>query len=1168
MDREPNIKQKKMLGQTTMPSVSELLLKFKQNEETSGSPAIKKTPPSPSGFKPAITSTVNKGNSRPSNPYVPFRKQSNTNEDLEGGDIKPSERAKSKIVLKPALMNIDKPKEKLQKMSDTVQVSKQDSSNRPEPMKLKLQGLQATDDDSAVPATVSGNFVPWSAMIFTRNSGSNISVRGVKNIVARRSQLFDPGADPVKQGQKMGGRQEYKNPTPTKPSPSNNPVVLTEKSEVKLRKKTANVDSRSVKAKSMLFENSGEHQLTYPMSNDRASWRHSWGSDIITNSGELSHRQSRDIILDKTPLKPRAASDTQAVLINHQDTLKETQQPISAISVKHLPTFDQKENDPSIIESKKVEKVSTHKLTPENDTPEIKDSTYSLGKMSNVKNIISSCNGKTLEVPHSTAKPMAPPPKPPRTFEHDNYKMKSYLSLKPDPVSHTSASDHEYEEIEEYTGDNTAVFHHNNRPLPVPPPRPPLLQRHQGTKRDRFSIEIVNSQEKSIANKSPGRERHRNVKEEWKPIHLSKPDRDDSLKRYASDEFIYSEPQLEPIVDSYISGSPFYVDPMEHMSIQSGEAMKGECGLVDRQVKLDKSGYAIPESNTHVALKGSRSLENNVVRRNSSRLKERRAKLPDPMENEKLFFKNMHNYNGTDAPVMRRKLPQVKQKVRQAFSILRRAVKSGIDDDQEEEHIYDEALSDDTDSIYDEQEVQKKLTYVLSLKEKKYATLERTKEFQEKIYPQLFEYAMIVELQPGADGMMRPCVTYRFPPTVEERAAIPQFCFPDAQQMKPMLQYESESFSFVLTSEDGTRDYGFCRRVLPPGSEPRLPVVYCIISPLGAFGLYTQLLEVMDIIHSTQQDSRSGVTEFIQAAFGKPLPSPGKLIRIRHMDENGEIETLELKRRSDNRLEHVNYNSLFQHLGILEVVKVFASVLLERRILFCANKLSTLTACVQAITALLYPFTWQHTYISVLPDGLIDICCSPTPYIIGILSAFKDQLDDLPLEEVLIVDLDSGHLENAIGDEEKILPKKCQKALIMALEMGKEDVEIASNLMISESFMRFFVETVGHFEDHIGQQQDGEVSLQKEAFSRAADSKTLRMFLRWFCETQLFEVFVRQQEEEQSEFSLFKTRIAEYKKELEEMGPSFRDNVKDFGNKVKNLGKHIKKAFVRQSSEN
>lgn len=52
------------------------------------------------------------------------------------------------------------------------------------------------------------------------------------------------------------------------------------------------------------------------------------------------------------------------------------------------------------------------------------------------------------------------------------------------------------------------------------------------------------------------------------------------------------------------------------------------------------------------------------------------------------------------------------------------------------------------------------------------------------------------------------------------------------------------------------------------------------------------------------------------------------------------------------------------------------------------------------MVAAIYPFTWQHTYIPVLPPAMIDIVCSPTPFLIGLLTSSLPLLRELPLEEV------------------------------------------------------------------------------------------------------------------------------------------------------------------------
>lgn len=45
----------------------------------------------------------------------------------------------------------------------------------------------------------------------------------------------------------------------------------------------------------------------------------------------------------------------------------------------------------------------------------------------------------------------------------------------------------------------------------------------------------------------------------------------------------------------------------------------------------------------------------------------------------------------------------------------------------------------------------------------------------------------------------------------------------------------SETYTFVLTASDGGKQYGYCRRYLPPGDKPRTAEAFCIISRLYHF---------------------------------------------------------------------------------------------------------------------------------------------------------------------------------------------------------------------------------------------------------------------------------------------------------------------------------------------
>uniref|UniRef100_A0A3Q2QH05 DENN domain-containing protein 2A n=2 Tax=Fundulus heteroclitus TaxID=8078 RepID=A0A3Q2QH05_FUNHE len=458
---------------------------------------------------------------------------------------------------------------------------------------------------------------------------------------------------------------------------------------------------------------------------------------------------------------------------------------------------------------------------------------------------------------------------------------------------------------------------------------------------------------------------------------------------------------------------------------------------------------------------------------------------------------------------------------------------------------------------------------------------------QDRHQRKLFEYFLVVSLQKSKAGdHYLPEVTQQFPlklersfkfmrETEDQLKIIPQFCFPDAKNWKPVETYPSEMFSFVLTGEDGSRRFGYCRRLLPSGKGRRLPEVYCIVSHLGCFNLFSK---VLDEVERRRALSPALVQPFMRAIMEAQFPAPGRTINIKTFLPGSGTEVMELCRPSDSRLEHVDFECLFSCLSLRLLLRVFGSLLLERRVIFIADQLSTLSQCCHAVVALLYPFIWQHTYIPVLPSAMLDIVCTPTPFIVGLLSSSLSHLDELPLEEVLLVDLGNNRFLRQLDDEDSILPSKLQSALQNVLERrrelasdrGADSVSDSGHLstVVSEAFVRFFVELVGHYPLFItAEREDGyssssssspaSCSFQREGFRKAIPSKTVRRFLEVFMETQMFGWFIQERElHRQALRGLFEVRVQEYLDSINE-NEHRRVNrfLKGLGNRMKFLSK-------------
>ncbi|KAH0618954.1 hypothetical protein JD844_018530 [Phrynosoma platyrhinos] len=411
-----------------------------------------------------------------------------------------------------------------------------------------------------------------------------------------------------------------------------------------------------------------------------------------------------------------------------------------------------------------------------------------------------------------------------------------------------------------------------------------------------------------------------------------------------------------------------------------------------------------------------------------------------------------------------------------------------------------------------------------------YQTLERDLiEFQEQ---QLFELFVVVSLQKKpSEATYTPQIIQQFPnkpkDTEERLKVIPKFCFPDPKDWFPTSELKSETFSFVLTGEDGSRWFGYCKKLLPEGKGKRLPEVYCMVSRLGCFNLFSKIL---DEVEKRREMSPALVHPFMRSVMEAPFPAPGRTITVKSFLPGAGNEVIELCRPLDSRLEHVDFDCLF----------------------------NTLSKCGHAVVATLYPFTWQHTYIPVLPTSMIDIVCSPTPFLIGILSCSLTQLQDLPIEEVLIVDLCDDKFLQQVSDEDEILPHKLQAALIQILEERNEILfHERSYMQVSEAFVRFFVEIVGHYSLHMHVTEKGERVFQREPFRKSHTSRNVRHFLEIFMETQMFAGFIQDRELRKSGVKgLFEVRALEYLETIPESEPSGMNKIlRSLGNKMKFLQK-------------
>ncbi|XP_042300324.1 myotubularin-related protein 5-like, partial [Sceloporus undulatus] len=101
---------------------------------------------------------------------------------------------------------------------------------------------------------------------------------------------------------------------------------------------------------------------------------------------------------------------------------------------------------------------------------------------------------------------------------------------------------------------------------------------------------------------------------------------------------------------------------------------------------------------------------------------------------------------------------------------------------------------------------------------------------------------------------------------------------------------------------------------------------------------------------------------------------------------------------------------LFRQLGITNVLCLFCAALTEHKILFLSSSYQRLTDACRALLALMFPLKYSFTYVPILPAQLLEVLSTPTPFIIGVSSAFQPETQELVSPEPWRVRWDHGPL--------------------------------------------------------------------------------------------------------------------------------------------------------------
>ncbi|RVE75792.1 hypothetical protein OJAV_G00002590 [Oryzias javanicus] len=337
-----------------------------------------------------------------------------------------------------------------------------------------------------------------------------------------------------------------------------------------------------------------------------------------------------------------------------------------------------------------------------------------------------------------------------------------------------------------------------------------------------------------------------------------------------------------------------------------------------------------------------------------------------------------------------------------------------------------------------------------------------------------------------------PGVLFQFPTDFKDEdssQALPRFCFPyDIQRVRDGVAVQH--FTFVLTDLEGCQRFGFCR--LTNSTNTCL----CILSYLPWFEVFYKLLNSLaDYLFKRQT---SEMKDLLALIYEQPVPMTVGSIALQIVPFFVAPDPRSLPSIPENR----NLTELIVAVNVGNLLQVYASMLFERRILLCARKLSTLTACVHALSALLYPMYWQHIFIPVLPPHLLDYCCAPMPYLIGVHSSLFEGLKNSGLEDVVILDVDSNTVESPFDDLKRIPAN-----VVTGLKVCLKRRAISTGCCVSQAFLRAQALLFGGYRDALQKNQDGEICFSEELFLNRK-SASVKPFLQSAIHLQFFKQFI------------------------------------------------------------
>uniref|UniRef100_A0A8C6C4H6 DENN domain containing 5A n=1 Tax=Monodon monoceros TaxID=40151 RepID=A0A8C6C4H6_MONMO len=171
----------------------------------------------------------------------------------------------------------------------------------------------------------------------------------------------------------------------------------------------------------------------------------------------------------------------------------------------------------------------------------------------------------------------------------------------------------------------------------------------------------------------------------------------------------------------------------------------------------------------------------------------------------------------------------------------------------------------------------------------------------------------------------------------------------------------------------------------------------CLITPMSFMKACRSVLEQLHQAVTSPQPPPLPLESYIyNVLYEVPLPPPGRSLKF-----SGVYGPIVCQRPSTNELPLFDFpvKEVFELLGVENVFQLFTCALLEFQILLYSQHYQRLMTVAETITALMFPFQWQHVYVPILPASLLHFLDAPVPYLMGLHSNGLDDRSKLELPQ-------------------------------------------------------------------------------------------------------------------------------------------------------------------------